>query len=160
MKCPNCGAGNTEEAKFCSTCGGTLGPVYIQMPVQAQIAHRAFPKWILVPIVVLVLVVAGMVAIYSLPLSTIKITMYNQNGGDAIRVTLSIDGDLKATTDINANSNVVATITVDAGTHLVEINYDYPDYPPLSNMESPAEWAQEVYLGPLSTTNLSASLGV
>lgn len=70
--CPNCGTANTAGAKFCVSCGGQIGIPVVQasMPAQPVVAVRTgIPGWLwaLIGILVGILVIGGLIISGILP---------------------------------------------------------------------------------------------
>ena len=167
MKCLVCQSESPEGKKYCSECGAELtqpGQTPEEQPIVA-VSTEPKPRWLsahwkgLVAVaVVLVVVLASVGLVYTLPLSNVKLLAYNQDDWDTIRIAVRIDGDLKATADLAPNSGgIVGVWSVDAGAHLITINCGYPNYPPV-NPDAPPSWAQEVQVGPLYTKDVYAYL--
>jgi hypothetical protein len=121
LKCPNCGTGNDDNAKFCQACRWALGPAYAQRPTQVPTATRSIPIWVIVLIVVLILAGAGIGAVYSMPRSKIKVIV-SHSEYSSIGVNVYIDGVLKSSTGVSPGTSILGVRSVVAGTHTVQID--------------------------------------
>jgi len=163
MKCRVCGFDDQEGRKLCGKCGATLPQPpptrpaqFDEMKQEQSRAHsRGFILISAIAVLIAVLVVIGVVDY--LPSSKIKLTAYNQAWID-IRITVSIDGDMKTTLDLGEKQEAVVGVwTVDTGSHFVEVNYAYPDIPPV-DLGDPPEWAQDVHVSLFNTKNIYLAL--
>jgi len=167
LKCPNCGTGNDENAKFCQACGWALGPAYAQRPVQVPTVNKSIPKWIVVLIIVLILAGAGIGASYSMPLSKLKVII-THSAYSSIGVDVYIDGVLKGSVGVSPGTSIVGVWSVVAGTHTVQIDRGYWVYHPAGWFSSEyyyavgpdgvADFTYAYDVGPLGTKNVYITL--
>ena len=95
----------------------------------------------------------------ALPWSGIRVSVSNVTPEFIVRVAVSIDGRLMATFDVPKMEVVtVGEWTVWSGSHMVEINYDFPLYPPMDNLEDPPEWEQDVKVSLFSVKDVYVGL--
>lgn len=118
-------------------------------------AMKLTPKTKMLAISVGALVVLAVVLL-GLPWSGLRVIVSNANlDMEKIRVVVRIDGELKAISDVYPQEQVVlGDWTVRAGSHKVEINYDYAENSTLPGLEDPPEWAQHVDVGLFTIKNV------
>ena len=149
LKCPKCGTGNEENAKFCQACGWALGPAYAQIPVPVPTAKRSISTWVVVLVVVLVLLVAGIGAVYTQAWSKIKVIITHSEYS-SIGVVILIDGISKALISVSPGESIVGVWSVVAGTHTVQIDRGYWYVQVITHLFSPDEHVN-TYVAPDGT---------
>jgi len=153
MKCPKCGTENDDRSKFCQACGWALGPSYDQRPVQVPTAKKTTPTWIIALVVILVLIVGGIGASYSMPWSKIKVIVTHSEYS-TIGVDVYIDGVLKASIGANPGTSILGVWSVVAGTHMVQIDAGSWHQGVITHWFSPDEYYWD-YVAPDGTTDVS-----
>ena len=125
-----------------------LGSYFDSRPERAKVI-------VLILTVALALVLAGVGAVYTMPLSKIKVSAYNQDALDEMTIMVLIDGKAKGMyTTLDPKSGVTRVWSVVTGSHLVVIEYYYPNRPSRVDYA----WSRDVQVGPLSTKNVDAYL--
>ncbi|MCJ7464877.1 MAG: zinc ribbon domain-containing protein, partial [Thermoplasmata archaeon] len=132
LKCPNCGAGNPEGKMFCGDCGAALPQPPPVQPTQRTPAQYASipqrPGWLesnwkglVGVIVVLVILAGGLGMVYSQPWSKIKVIV-SHSEYSSIGVVVLIDGISKGLIAVSPGESIVGVWSVNAGTHVVQID--------------------------------------